>query len=142
MKSKRKTSIRIAVIVLAGGICFGAFVTKPTNVAANEIQLSPTEIDDNYEYPVNQNGETYGLDWNGDNYEDNAPDLIAATGKNKLSGYVRRTDLMDEGDFVKTREEALEYQKNKEKNLKGTTRIIPVYEADGITKIDEFIIEY
>ena len=99
-------------------------------------------IDDkNYVYPVNENGQTYGLDWMGDDYEEHAPDLIAAEGVNGKQGYIKRIDLDDSegGSLVSTPEEAIQYMERKNmRKGKNYYIVIPVFAEDGVTEIDQF----
>jgi hypothetical protein len=55
-------------------------------------------------------------------------------GKNGKDGYVRTSDLM--GSDAQTPEEALAWQEEH----RGETRTIPVYDVDGKTIIDEFVL--
>ena len=55
--------------------------------------IMPGETGKDYKYSVNEKGQTYGLDWAADDYEEHAPDLIAAEGINGRRGYVKRIDL-------------------------------------------------
>lgn len=96
-------------------------------------------MDPDYKYPVNDDGKTYGPDWEGDNYDDHAPDLIEAVGKNGNKGYVKKVDLQTEGDRVKSLEEAEEYQKVKDERVgRSYYQVIPVFKEDGKTEIDQF----
>lgn len=82
-------------------------------------------------YAVNQSGMTYGsaLD---SNRPGNEPDLIKAIGDDDTTvGYVRATDL--EPDHPTTPEEALAGQGGE-----AAAKVIPLYEADGITVIGTF----
>lgn len=97
-----------------------------------------------YEYPVNSSGQTYGIDWHGDNYDENAPDLVAAVGENDVEGYVKRTELQDEGDFVSSPQEALAYMEEKEalKQSGVEYRAINLYDLEGKNVIGEFRVYY
>lgn len=72
-----------------------------------------------------------------------SPDLIAAVGENGIEGYIKSEDLLDEGDFVQTPEEAIEYSK-KAAALKEDEvyREIPLYKSDGETIIGKFRVDY
>lgn len=90
-------------------------------------------------YPVNENGQTYGID----NDTGKSPDLIAAIGENEINGYVKSRDLLGEGDFINTLDEALEYDKKRAVlESQGAYREIPLYKSDGKTIIGEFRIYY
>ena len=103
--------------------------------------IMPGETGKDYKYSVNEKGQTYGLDWVGDDYEEHAPDLIAAEGVNGRKGYVKRIDLEEaEGDaLVNSPKEAVEYMKRKEQR-KGENYyvVIPVFEKNGTTEVDQF----
>lgn len=95
------------------------------------------------EHETNSNGQTYGS--SSVAIENLAPgtvvvlpELIAAMGSNGKEGYVYCKDL--EGEQPNNPEEAVEYMKRLEElNKQGLyTRIIPLYESDGITVIGEF----
>lgn len=77
------------------------------------------------DYPVNEQGQTYGGMAAGD-YPD--PDLVAVYGNCGRSGYALREDLEDPAPWVP------------DAGLDGTPRTVPVYELDGVTQIDTFTI--
>lgn len=85
-------------------------------------------------YPVNENGQTYGLAPLAPSPEFE-PDLIAAGGVDGTLGYVLAEDL--NGKLPKTIEEALAGQK-----LRSVTRfrVIPLYASDGKTVVGQFVI--
>lgn len=121
-------------------IASAAITIHQHKLGSSESSSLPGIDDPNYEYPINENGQTYGLDWMGDNYEEHAPDLIAAIGVNGKSGYVKRTDLEDgEGANVNTPEEAVAYMERKnQRRGKNYYRVFPVFKEDGVTEIDQF----
>lgn len=132
-----KIVIPMAILLLISVI---AVVMNQGSLETTESVALPGIDDTNYEYPVNENGQTYGLDWMGDDYEKHAPDLIAATGVNGKTGYVKRSDLED-SDWaeVKNPDDALEYMERKNKRQgKNYYRVIPVFKKDGVTEIDQF----
>lgn len=88
------------------------------------------------DFEVNENGETYGTSGGLIYYEDE-PDLIAVIGNNGIEGYVRKTEL--ETDMPSCPEEAMRMQEERERNG-NSSRIIDVYESDGITIIDTFTV--
>lgn len=73
------------------------------------------------EYPVNENGETYGSA-NGSQ----VPDLLAAPTDDGQIGYVRVNEL--------------ELARNVAGSIESGERIIEVYAADGVTVIGEFTV--
>jgi len=83
----------------------------------------------------NEKGLTYGPEAFG-------ADLILVEMENGEIGYVYEEDLLTEGDFVKTPEEALAWNKKSEKLMEkqGYVKKIPVYASDGETIIGVFFI--
>ncbi len=84
---------------------------------------------------VNANGDTYGV--TGSSHGE--PDLIAVVATNGQYGYVYRSELEDADGTAAARGfsspgDALAWQQTGA----GATHVIPVYEADGTTKIGEF----
>lgn len=119
-----------------GIICLGILSTIfPTY--ANEIISKTIDTIRGY-FEINENGETYGTYIDKDNGEREEPDLIAVIGLNNVEGYVRKVDLYDEENQPNNPEEAIAYMKKREKD---GPRIIPVYEKDGKTVIDEFRVD-
>lgn len=84
-----KVMIPIVVIMITVS---AAITIHQHKLGSYESGPLPGIDDKNYVYPVNENGQTYGLDWMGDDYEEHAPDLIAAQGVNGKQGYVKRID--------------------------------------------------
>lgn len=132
-----KILIPLVIILLIVAI---AFAIHQNRWGSFESDPLPGTDDPNYEYPINENGQTYGPDWMGDNYEEHAPDLIAAEGINGKNGYVKRADLEDdEGEYVKTPEDAIAYMERvSQRHGKNYYRVIPVFKEDGVTEIDQF----
>ncbi len=85
-------------------------------------------------YNINENNEIYGSELFLAEYNI-TPDLILAEGNNGKIGYVRYEDLNEEtpNDLG----EAIEYQSNL-----PDSRVIPLYDSDGVTVIDSFTIYY
>lgn len=83
----------------------------------------------------NEEGLTYGPEAFG-------ADLILVEMENGEAGYVYKEDLLTEGDFVKTPEEALAWNKKSEKLMEeqGYVKKIPVYASDGQAIIGVFFI--
>lgn len=100
-----------------------------TTVSENDYLTKASEDIPNY--PVNEQGETYG---HGPfpAGRDLGPDLIKAEGENGVIGYVKSSDL---DAPVSSPEEALAYMKSLE-NVDYIS--IPLYETDGKTVIGEF----
>ena len=122
-------------------VCIALFTHANTVTvnAAGQSRLSKGISDTSYQYPVNDRGETYGLDWEGDDYDEHAPDLIKAVGKNGVKGYVKRVDLQTEGDRISSPEEAVAYQKIKDaRHGSNYYLVIPVFDKDGETELDQF----
>ena len=132
-----KVMIPIVVIMITVS---AAITIHQHKLGSYESGPLPGIDDKNYVYPVNENGQTYGLDWMGDDYEEHAPDLIAAQGVNGKQGYVKRIDLDDsDGSLVSTPEEATQYRDRKnQRNGKNYYIVIPVFAEDGVTEIDQF----
>lgn len=82
-----------------------------------------------YKVQRNEHGEIYGSEYFL-NQQGIEPDLILAIGKNGNEGYVRAEDL---NKTASTLIEAI--------NFDSSTYEIPVYEVDGKTIIDSFIVE-
>lgn len=102
------------------------------NIVYSESGITPI-------YPTNENGQTYGID----NDTGKSPDLIAAIGENEVEGYVKQEDLLTEGDFINTLDEALDYDKKRAALAEqGKYEAVPLYESDGETVIGEFRIYY
>lgn len=84
------------------------------------------------DWAVNARGQTYGVV-----NDRGTPDLIAADATNGRSGYVSSDELDAAGGGNPTSpEQALQEQADRA----GTTITIPVYEADGMTVIGDFVI--
>ena len=82
-----KILIPLVIILLIVAI---AFAIHQNRLGSFESGPLPGTDDPNYKYPINENGQTYGPDWMGDDYEEHAPDLIAVEGVNGKNGYVKR----------------------------------------------------
>ena len=83
----------------------------------------------------NEEGLTYGPDAFGS-------DLVLVEMENGETGYVYAEDLLTEGDFVKTPEEALAWNKKVDELIEkqGYVKKIPVYASDGVKIIGVFFI--
>jgi len=140
VKATRGLKILILLVILlliAGAV----IIIHQSKTGSNDSVILPGENGKDYKYAVNASGQTYGPDWIGEDYEEHAPDLIAAEGVNGRNGYVKRADLEDaEGDnLVNSPEEAVKYMKRKDQR-KGDNYyiVIPVFKKDGVTEIDQF----
>lgn len=134
----------IISIVIVGVIWCGQFVFAEEENASNDLfaadktRIYPVNENELRTYPVNENGQTYGVM---DEY--GTPDLIAAENDEGVSGFIKYEDMLDEGDFVQTPEEAMEYCKKRDAlRAQGITyREIPMYESDGETVVGTFKID-
>lgn len=93
---------------------------------------------DKPDYPVNQDGLTYGAD-KPELLIDikDRPDLQLVVGDNGIEGYCYKEDLFDFSS-PSSPEEALRLQEER----KNTKKIINVYKNDGKTVIDTFTMRY
>ena len=84
----------------------------------------------------NEEGLTYGPEAFG-------ADLVLVEMENGETGYIYADDLLTEGDFVKTPEEALAWNKKVDELIKkyGYVKKIPVYASDGKKVIGVFFIK-
>ena len=84
----------------------------------------------------NEEGLTYGPEAFG-------ADLVLVEMENGETGYIYEEDLLTEGDFVKTPEEALAWNKRVDKlrKVQGYVKKIPVYASDGKKIIGVFFIK-
>ena len=122
VKATRGLKILIPLVILL--LIAGAVIIVHQNrTDLNDSVILPGENGKDYKYAVNASGQTYGPDWTGDDYEEHAPDLIAAEGNG----------------LVSSPEEAVEYMKRKDQR-KGDNYyiVIPVFKKDGVTEVDQF----
>ncbi|ADL07111.1 M56 family metallopeptidase [Thermosediminibacter oceani] len=122
------TAITLAIVLL-GAILAGAVETSALErKGSSESALpKPKEIS-NYQYRVNEYGETYGPAIYAEVLGEE-PDLIAAIGIDGTFGYVRSSDLNPPDP--RTPEEAVA-----QNNLGD--KLIPLYDKDGRTVIGQF----
>lgn len=95
-------------------------------VAAKLDKLAEDTLDENGEYPVTADGETYGsalLAW----AAGHRPDLILAEGMDGVTGYIRADDLRPD---VNTPEEALAYMDELARS-EERYEDIPLYDLEG-----------
>lgn len=138
-RKEKNILLSLIICVLSVGLIniaysmYEVYAQDSGSVNANGLANMPSE------YHVNQNGQTYGIEYD----SGESPDLIAAVGENGIEGYIKSEDLLDEGDFVQTPEKAIEYSK-KVATLKeeGAYRKIPLYKSDGETIIGKFRVDY
>ena len=140
VKATRGLKILIPLVLLLF-IAGAVIIIHQNKMGSNDSVILPGENGKDYKYAVNESGQTYGPDWTGNDYEEHAPDLIAAEGVNGRNGYVKRIDLEEaEGNgLVSSPEEAVEYMKCKDQR-KGDNYyiVIPVFKKDGVTEVDQF----
>lgn len=93
---------------------------------------------DKPDYPVNQDGLTYGADKQELLIDiEDCPDLQLVVGDNGFEGYCYKNELWDFSS-PSCPEEALRLQEER----KNTNKIINVYKNDGKTIIDTFTMRY
>ncbi|WP_422446433.1 M56 family metallopeptidase [Thermoanaerobacterium sp. DL9XJH110] len=134
--SKSKKWVRMVAIAMTlaivslGAISAGAMETSAleSKSSSKSVLPKPKEIS-NYQYQVNEYGETYGSNEYADIVGEE-PDLVAAIGIDGTHGYVRFSDL-EPFPPPRTPEEAVA------QNNPGV-RIIPLYDKDGRTVIGQF----
>lgn len=124
MKFKFRLKTVIFSVVLVAGIALGML----------GIHYKTASAINNYVFPKNQYGQTYGSSLDATSPE-TEPDLIAATGVDGTNGYVKRTDLKQ--PLPKTPQEAIALMKH---NSAHPTREISLYDVDGKTIIGKFIV--
>lgn len=105
------------------------FIQKEMVRYTAECTLSVKDAQE-FVYPMNSNGETYGPDVKENVDPDRDPDLILACNKEGVIGYIRNEDL--EGGAASL-EEA--------KNWKSRSYTIPMYLEDGCTEIGLFEVD-
>lgn len=105
------------------------YTTYTANATPNYTQKS-APIASGYSLKTNQNGLTYGSAY----FSEVEPDLILAEGISGNLGYVKSSDL--NGPEPTAVGDAIQIQ-----DLTPQTRVIPVYDLDGVSIIDTFIVE-
>jgi hypothetical protein len=148
-KIPRKGLIGIGLVAVAvAGVSSGFAFADPTSPPA----LPPAGVANSPGGPVNPNihralptnakGQTFGAVTDVSSPDD-APDLILAVATNGKTGYVLRSELYAaEGDNVKSPEEAVQWQKNIDAQVKAGhgAVVLTVYESDGVTKVGVFVV--
>ncbi|MDF2938676.1 MAG: hypothetical protein K0Q90_4049 [Paenibacillaceae bacterium] len=132
MKSKW-ANIKFAVfgLVFILGLVFAEAPHSQTAPALQNAPVPQTEGKSKHELPRNNDGKAYGSLSDAKSFED-APDLISAQGIDGTGGYIKFTDAFEEAP--RNPEEAIERQKNR---IPGS-RLIPLYDQDGVTVIGQF----
>lgn len=105
------------------------YTTYTANATPNYTQKN-APVASNYSLKTNRNGLTYGSAF----FSDVEPDLILAEGISGNLGYVKSSDL--NGPVPTAVEDVIRIQ-----DSTPQTRMIPVYDLDGISIIDTFIVE-
>lgn len=126
------------IVIIIGLIALTGMEVSRATKSQNNLEYTD-EKDKAYEVKKNNNGQTYGSELSSEEYE-NGPDLISVEMKNGEMGYVYRDEFYDNANQPNNPEEAVEYTKTIEKNIKkyGYYKLIPVYKEDGKTKIGTF----
>lgn len=131
--------LTVILLLLLVGCSQQEILTKVEDNNSNHISKNASDLDIPSKesilkegYPTNENGQTYGPNMGDLNLgELGEPDLMLAEGENGTIGYVKKEDL--NGPQPKTPEEAVKLNKAK-------PREIPLYDVDGETVIDKFIV--
>lgn len=113
----------------------GNFYAKGTSYVYNgngynsyALYSSPIQTAEILEADVNVNGQTYGSEYFL-NMQGIEPDLIFAEGVNGKEGYIKKDDINRE---ARTLDEAVVYDSSEYQ--------VPVYDVDGTTVIDTFVV--
>ncbi|QQE73750.1 peptidase M56 BlaR1 [Brevibacillus composti] len=124
----RNSALKLIVVgsVLGIGITLGILSVGTT--------LANRQDQDQINFPVNENGQTYGSSLYASS-PSKEPDLIKAIGVDGTVGYVKSTDLNE--SLPKTPTQALDHQRNKKKGH----RTIPLYDVNGKKVIGTFHVE-
>lgn len=129
----KNNKIIVAAVILVLGLLIGSISYATVIASTGSLRYGSLEniaMQELSEYPVNENGQTYGS--SGKVAE---PDLVQAIGKSGKIGYVLFSELI--GKLPNSPGEALVLQEKRSAE-KYKKREIPVYESDGKTIIDYF----
>lgn len=128
MKNIKKISALALVIIGCISFLYMRFTRNDKSLSSNQQKLeSENKKVQLGDFPINENGETYGISIITEDGEYIDPDLIEAIGEDNVEGYVKFEDI---------------YGHDNEYNYKNPDRIsVPLYESDGTTVIGEFMIE-
>lgn len=118
-------AVGLVIGVIAGSIGIAAGSDKPAAPAGPATTT----------WPQNSKGMTYGSGLDAQSSQDE-PDLIQVLATNGRIGYALRSDL--EGPTPETPQQALLQQAARDER----SRLIPVYESDGVTQVGVFMIGY
>lgn len=124
--------ITVLSVVMAFVFVFGITTVSVAISATNEDLLTTEAKETGTDYPVNEQGQTYGHGpyLSGTVQE---PDLILAEGENGVVGYVKAADM---APTFFSPEEAMAYQESVK--AAGGYTLIPLYKSDGKTVIGKF----
>jgi len=124
------------VMGVLSGAAYGSHATRMSygipSTAAGDI-LSPQSVT----YPVNESGFTYGSAADAPTPADE-PDLVAVLATNGKVGYAWAHELDAASGTPQNPSEAIAWTLS-ESGASGT-RVVPVYEVDGVTLIGEFVV--
>ncbi|MFJ5958001.1 hypothetical protein ACIQC5_18850 [Paenarthrobacter sp. NPDC092416] len=139
-KFKRRTAfIGIGTMALAG-IGFGsAMATSSTSQQKTVTVQADTTPSKGTDFKTNERGQTYGSITIVDQQEIE-PDLINALATNGELGYVANTELKAASGHPSQFHSPAEALRWQEANGNRAVNI-PVYEADGVTKVGQFVIK-
>ena len=129
MKTKHLISFMSLVLllfILAISVIYTILTTDavPTMENISDKSISTSVL----EYPINENGESYGPDFKDQSME--PPDLQLAVNEEGIVGYIRTSEIP--GGKISSPEEAAEYTPH--------NGYINLYEKDGKTVIGKFFI--
>jgi len=132
---KKKHIIAIIVAGIAVGSSTTVFALKNYDESIHSEDKNFSYEWTTPDYNINKNGETYGSSFN-IQYEEDFPDLILAEGEHGVTGYIKKTDLIEPPP--KSPDEAVKMMEEYKKNSKEPKRL-NVYDKDGVTVIDTFV---
>lgn len=146
MKTKRFICFAIAITLIVSALCAGFTFNNKTDKMKND-----------YTWPTNENGETYGFFYIDDDETEYHPDLervhgsamILPDGSTDLEtvGYIKRTDddpymglqpPRSAEDALRYDNELLELAYAAKANGREFVFYIPVYESDGVTVVGSY----
>jgi hypothetical protein len=147
MKSLLKQANRIVASVLAatalgaGGFMVGSAIAADSGSSGANGLPDGTDGAMSKElradFPTNANGQSFGTDVEAVTPDD-IPDLVLVVATNGEKGYVNKAELQAAtGANVSTPQEAVAWQREMD-SADWTSKFIPVYELDGMTRIGVF----
>jgi len=140
------TKATLAAIGVATASFLGAVMLSPSSATPNTEATATSDSALRYDpappgftwatsrFPTNARGLTYGSAATAQTPAE-MPDLIAATGINGVSGFLRKSDYLKSEPDIKSPEEAVAWQKRLDD---GFVLRIPVYDISGLNQIDTF----